>query len=785
MQDERGGQGTERRPAALEPIAAEELLGYSDLAALPESTGVEKLVLKRGNLFAVTGRLGDIQPPGARDQGAYFEDTRFLSRLQLTVAGGPPVCLSTQSTSEYTSQIDLTVTSMDFGGVFADPVNFLHLRREQLIDDQFVERLTLSNYLTRDLDYWVEYEFATDFADQFEVRGAKRRARGTYFRPHVERDRVVFLYQGRDGSLYRSELRFSRAPDELSAGKARFRFHLGPNASTAIELQVAPSLHALRSGRSVREAADAARSPEFKPAKQYETEPESGWLYPGSEHEEDPPQRRRYEERIANARSALARWVQASTRIESSEEVFNQALGQSIADLRALNIQWDGRKVISAGIPWYSAPFGRDALITGFQALLVNPEIARDALFFLAAHQGKRNDPFREEQPGKILHEIRRGELARAGEVPHTPYYGSVDATPLFLILFTEYLQWTADRATGEQLLPAAEAALRWIETDGDPDRDGFVEYLRSTPKGLENQGWKDSRDGVPHLDGTPAEGPIALVEVQGYCVDARRRMARLYRGLGRREEAARLAAAAQKLARRIDEAFWIEKAGCYAIALDGQKRQVQSVASNQGHLLFSRAVSSERAQKVARRLLAPECFSGWGIRTLARGQAAYNPLSYHNGTVWPHDNSLAAMGFANYGLQSSAVQVLSALYDVSRSFRHARLPELFCGMGRGDSDLPVAYPVSCSPQAWASGTFFLLLRACLGLYPDAPRKTLKITNPQLPPWMDELTLSRLRIGNSRVTLHFTRTGEGCFAAITETEGDPLATRIEVGAEGP
>lgn len=768
---------------ALSPTTAEALLGYSDLTALPESTGVEKLVLKRGNLFAVTNRLGDVQPPGARDQGAYFEDTRFLSMLKLTMAGGPAVCLSTQSSSEYTSQIDLTVTSTEFGGVFADPVNFLHLRREQLIDEQFIERLTFTNFLVHDVDYWIEYEFAADFADQFEVRGARRRGRGTHFAPRVEKDRVVFCYQGRDDVLYRSEIRFSRPPDELAETRARFNFHLAPNETAGIELLAAPSIHLMSNeGRTVREQADLHRRSESPRTPLVVEEPESGWIYPGSEQVRAPPRPRRFEERLSSARAEYEAFAQASTSLRSDDEVFNRTLKQAVADLKALQIQWDGRKVISAGIPWYASPFGRDALITGFQSLLVNPEVARDALLFLAAHQGKTTDAFREEEPGKILHEIRRGELARCGEVPHTPYYGSVDATPLFIVLFTEYLQWTDDRATGEQLLPAAEAAMRWIEEHGDKDGDGFVEYQRVTERGLQNQGWKDSRDGVPHLDGTLAKAPIALVEVQGYCIDARRRLARLYRQLGRREEASRLVATAQKIARRLDEAFWVEKTGSYALALDGDKRRVETVTSNQGHLLFSRVVPDERARRVARSLMGPDSFSGWGIRTLAQGQRPYNPLSYHNGTVWPHDNSMIAMGLSHYGMQKHAVQLLSALTETARHFRHQRLPELFCGMGSSGQALPVSYPVSCSPQAWASGAFFLLLRACLGLYPNAPQKSLKIVNPQLPPWMKELTLQRFAVGPSRVTVKFTRTGEGCFAAITEAEGPPLSVRIEVGA---
>lgn len=769
---------------SLVTIGAAELLGYDDLGSLPESTGTDKLVLKRGNVFAVAGRLGDIWPPGARDQGAYFEDTRFLSKLRLCVAGGPPVVLSTQSSAEYTSQVDLTVTSAHFGGVFQDPVNFLHLRREQLIDENFIERLTLTNYLVRDVEYYVEYEFAADFADQFEVRGARRRARGTYFRPLVRDGRAVLCYQGRDGVLYRCEIFFpTRAPDALDGGRARFDFRLGPNQSASLELHALPSIHAVRSGTSLREAADATRREGYQPPPIATELPESDWTFPGSDPGTVAPAPRRFDERIGSARADYRAWAGECARIDSNEEAFDWALAQAVADLKALGIRWGGQRVISAGVPWYASPFGRDALITGFQSLLVNPQIAREALLFLAAHQGKREDDFREEEPGKILHEIRRGELARTGEVPHTPYYGSVDATPLFLILYTEYLQWTDDRATGEHLLPAAEAALKWIENFGDKDGDGFVEYRRKTERGLRNQGWKDSWDGVPHLDGTPAEPPIALVEVQGYCIDARRRMARLYRRLGRREDAARCTSAALKLQKRLDEAFWMEKAGTYALALDGEKRQVQSVTSNAGHLLFSRAVPDERARRVARTLMSPDSFSGWGIRTLARGQAAFNPLSYHDGTIWPHDNSLCAMGFANYGMHGLAARVLAGAYDACRQFRHFRLPELFCGLARGEGDLVVAYPVSCSPQAWSSGALFLLLRASLGLYPDAPRKTLRIINPQLPPFLDELTLEGVRIGGTRLTLHFERGGEGTFAAVREMQGEPLATRIEVGAQ--
>ena len=756
-------------------------LGY-DLARLPESTGVEKLVLKRGNLFAVTNRLGDIAPLGARDQGGYFGDTRFLSGLKLTLAGGPPVCLSSQTWADSLTQVDLTVTSLSFGGVFADPVNFLHLRREQLIDAEpwgaFVDRLTLTNYLTRTLDYWLELEFACDFADQFEVRGAARARRGTYLEPQLDADAATLCYLGVDGVLYRSELTFTPRPATLDARHARFEVTLAPNASAVIELRAHPSLHLLGGQRSSRRRADEHRRPggaALPPAIEL---PQDGWTSGGGAA-------RPFEGAVAAARDEHESWANACTTFCSRDEVFDASLAQGVADLRALVIDEDGLPIISAGIPWYTAPFGRDALIAGYQALPVNPALARDTLRFLAAYQGTQVDAFREEQPGKILHELRRGELARAGEVPHTPYFGSVDATPLFVVLLGEYFQWTNDRATVEALLPAAERAMGWIEGPGDPDGDGFVEYLRSTPRGLENQGWKDSRDGVPWPDGTPAAPPIALVEVQGYCYDARVRLAELHRRLGTPDGKARsaaLVATARKLARRIDEAFWVEETGAYALALDAGKRPVPTVTSNAGHLLWSRAIPEARARRLGATLLAPETFSGWGLRTLAKGQRAYNPLSYHNGTVWPHDNSLVAMGLASYGMTALAVRVFEALYAAARHFRNTRLPELFCGLGRGEGAFPVHYPVACSPQAWASGAPFLLLRAALGLFPDAPRKLLRIVDPQLPAFLDELRLNGLRVGDTRLDLRFVRSGHGCFATVERQEGPPLAVRIDVGS---
>jgi glycogen debranching enzyme len=743
--------------------APEALLGYADPSAQPEATGVEKLVLKRGNLFLVANRLGDVTPPGARDLGLFLTDTRHLSYWRLGVQGGPPLCLSSQVSSDFVAQIDFTVTSLHEGDLLGrEPINYVHLRRDMLIDDVLVDRLVLTNFQHRPVDAWIELAWSADFADVFEIRGARRMARGRYAPPSVERDRVVLRDEGRDGRRYATEIRIegttARGPARLAAllgGGARIEFHLDPAEAAEVCFIVAAGIERGAPGavRGLDEERPLPRGPS-----------------------------RTFAALALETHEAYDVFAAHATGFRASNDLFTAALAQAVADLKALTVYHFGAPVISAGIPWYTCPFGRDALITGFSAMTAAPEVARDALRFLARLQGTRDDPSRDEEPGKIPHEIRFGEMAAAGEVPHTPYYGSADATPLFLVLLSEYDLWTDDRETVEELLPAAERALDWLDRWADRDGDGLVEYHRRTAKGLHNQGWKDSHDGVPFADGSSAEPPIALVEVQGYAVDARRRMAALFRRLGRRAEAQLLLAAARHHAEAIDERLWMATKGTYAIALDREKRQVDSVTSNPGHLLFSRAIPDDRARLVAASLLSDGMWSGWGIRTLAAGQPAYNPLSYHDGTVWPHDNALCAMGLASYGMTREAGQVITGLWEAAQHFRQLRMPELFCGLSRGAGQFPVHYPVACSPQAWSSAAWFLLLRAVLGLFADAPRGTLRIASPWLPPWLDEIVLHRLRVGRARATIRFTRGAHGAAAAeVVAIEDGPLRVRIDVG----
>jgi glycogen debranching enzyme len=496
---------------------------------------------------------------------------------------------------------------------------------------------------------------------------------------------------------------------------------------------------------------------------------------------EKPGARASFSEHAAQLAATYEQWRRECADWSSDVSSFNALLNRSVDDLRALHVQIDGVSVISAGTPWYSTIFGRDSLITSLETLPLTPRIAVDTLRYLALRQGTKEDLFTEEQPGKILHELRRGELARAGEVPHVPYYGTVDATPLWCVLLHETWRWTGDDGLVRELLPNLERALAWIDRYGDVDGDGLVEYARSSETGLVNQGWKDSFDGVPYPDGRLPEPPIALVEVQGYVYDAKLRAAQLFEHLGRAEDAARLRREGEALREQIEERFWCEELGAYAIALDGQKRALPTLTSNAGHLLWSRVPHAERAARVAKTMLAPDMFSGWGIRTLSARHAVYNPMSYHDGSVWPHDNAILVSGLAHYGLAPAALPVLAGLHDAGTRMEALRLPELFCGIPRSDATRPVLYPVSCSPQAWASGAMFLLLQSVLGIRPNAPRGVLHVRDPQLPPFLRELTVNSLAIGDSRVTLHFRRHAGRTLANLLAVEDEPLRVQIELG----
>ena len=469
---------------------------------------------------------------------------------------------------------------------------------------------------------------------------------------------------------------------------------------------------------------------------------------------------------------AAARKAQTRTQLWSGHEIHHMMLERSMRDIASLTLDYETGAFPSAGIPWFTAPFGRDALITAYQTLLLTPEIAKGTLRFLAKYQGKEDNAFRDEEPGKIMHEFRFGELARLGVVPHTPYYGSVDATPLFLILLSEVYRWTGDLSFVRELWDAVEGALMWLEGYGDADGDGFVEYERRSPAGLVVQGWKDSVNSVIFPDATLAEGAVALAEVQGYVYDAKRRIAELCYLMDLRILGDRLTREAAELKEAFNQAFWSAADGFYVEALDGRKRQVNVKTSNPGQALWSGIVAEERIPGLVSQLLAPDMFSGWGIRTMSAESPVYNPMSYHNGSVWPHDNALIIKGMADHGYKEAVIRLFDAFFQASLHFPYYRLPELFCGFARmGELDRPVPYPVACSPQAWAAGSAFLLLQAALGIQPDAPGNALRIVQPTLPVWLDEIRVQGLRLGETVLDLHFMQSNGVTTARVVNKQG--------------
>jgi glycogen debranching enzyme len=717
-------------------------VGYATLPCDHEMPVADALALKQDRVFLLTDRSGNIAPAGRCSLGLFEDDTRILSHYELRGAGTRPVRLSAQVIQPFTARIDLAVNDHAFGGDSWDPKHAIHLERELIVDDALIERLTLTNFLMRPIDYWVELAVGCDFADIFELRGWKREARGQFLRPTVDDRTIRFAYRGRDDTMIHSAVCFHERPQELGPRGARWSFQLMPGVPVRLEWEVQSNHH----------QASAVSGVNFE--------------------------RRR--ERLG---AVYDEWRAECSRWTSDVEVFDATLSRAVDDLRSLYISAGGTGAISAGIPWYSTVFGRDSIITSIETLPLNPIIAVDTLRYLARRQGARENSYTEEQPGRIMHELRRGELARSGEIPHVPYYGTIDATPLWLVLLHETWRWTGDLELVHELLPNARRALEWIDRYGDLDGDGLIEYSRTSARGLVNQGWKDSGDGVPFPDGRLPDPPIALIEVQGYVYDAKVRAAELFEHAGDADTAIRLRIEAERLRAQVIDRFWLDDLGTFALALDGHKRPMPTVTSNAGHALWSRIPDAARAARIGRTLLAQDMSSGWGIRTLSARHPVFNPMSYHNGSVWPHDNALIVMGLSHYGLAADALPIIAATQDAAEVAAMARLPELYCGISRDGAAAPVSYPVSCSPQAWASGALFLMLQGVLGIFPDAPRHVLHVRNPVLPPRLQELTITNLAVGRGRVSLRFARHATRTLVNVLAIESDTpsLQVRIELG----
>lgn len=705
---------------------------------IPAEADQELLVVKHGKLFVCSQPDGDIRA-SATGVGLYADDTRYLSQLSLRIGDKDPVLLSSSANAGYEAFVDLTNPEILEDKTVTVPQMTLNVRRVRLVADRLFERIEIHNHGAAPAVTKLEVTLAADFADMFEVRGVRKRmSRGQALAPKEADGGLLFGYIGED-ELFREtivELDPKPAALELSDeyAKASWQVELKPGGGIEIEITVEPSL-----------AGERRRKRSFPKAED-------------------------------NAREAVEEWRASCTQIESLHRSFNRFIGASIRDLRVLATPTDEGKIVSAGIPWYVAPFGRDSLLTCYEMLLLNPAPARDTLLFLARHQARADDPLRDAEPGKILHELRVGELARGGYIPHTPYFGTVDATPLFLMLAAAYYRWTADLATMVTLKDALDAALGWIDTYGDADDDGFVEYSRRSPAGLENQGWKDSEDSVVHADGTLAEGPIALAEVQGYVYLGKQRIAEVYDALDEPDLAERLRSQAAALKEAFNEIFWMPDEGTFALALDGDKKQVKSVTSNPGHCLYCDIVDPDKAAPLAERLMADDMFSGWGIRTLSSESPAYNPMSYHNGSVWPHDNAIIAAGLKRYGFTEATEAIATALFEAALESREARLPELFCGFRRRENVPYVAYPVACRPQAWAAAVPFMILQSMLGISARAPEGLLTVNEPELPSWLGHVELRNIRVADARLGLAFGRTGDITSFSLLEREGDIRVT---------
>jgi glycogen debranching enzyme len=690
-----------------------------NIAATHQLTTRPPRVLKYGDTFVVLDSCGDIAAGSSGGSaGLFHRDTRYLSRLELLVNDTRPLLLGSNLRDDNSAfSVDLTNPDLIQEQRVVLEKDTVHILRTIFLwHGVAYQRFGVRNYGDQAVELKLSISFENDFADLFEARGSHRKRRGSATAKLRGGGQVIMTYNGLDGKVRRTEMTFDPQPDRLTTGTAVYALHLAPR-------EIRPLFLAVSCDQTYSRPVPFLRG-------------------------------------LIAARRELRESTRNQTSVETSNERFNEILCRSASDLAMLMTDTPQGRYPYAGVPWYSTTFGRDGLITALQMLWWSPDVARSVLRRLAAYQAKTIDPFADSEPGKILHEMRGGEMAALREVPFGLYYGSVDSTPLFILLAGLYAERTGDIATVESLWPAIEAALNWIDGPGDPDRDGFVEYKRATEQGLSNQGWKDSHDAIFHADGRLAEGEIALAEVQGYVFAAKRVAARCARRLGRDADARKFEAEASRLAERFETAFWCPEIDTYALALDGDKKPCRVRTSNAGQVLFTGIASSDRALRVAEGLLQPRFFSGWGIRTVARGESRYNPMSYHNGSVWPHDNALIALGLARYEHKRSVEMLFEGLFGAATYMDHRRLPELFCGFQRQRGHGPTLYPVACAPQAWASATPFTLLEASLGLEFDPWNGEIRLRNPRLPEFLDEVILRDLQLGSSRVDLRVRRHDE-------------------------
>jgi len=694
---------------------------------------VQPLVLKQGTIFLLCSVDGDLC--AGSDQGLYFHDMRYLSEATLRLDGTPLVSLLADADECHRALLQLTNPELqDSEGNTSLRKEMLGIRREKLLGDNYTETLTLENYAPEAVECTLQLSYAADFADMFVVRGMQPGKRGKLRAPSWRRSTLTFRYAGADQHERSTALHFSHAPAQRSAGELTFSLRLAPKRPWVLTVTC--------------ELRD--RTPGHLEAQPQDSEGAS---------EKD-------------RQRARAGALGDGAHVETSNPLFNAILGRSFMDLHMLRMRQQGQVFYAAGAPWYVALFGRDTLITSLEVLAFEPEIAANTLRVLASHQATQIDDDRDAQPGKILHELRVDEMANLHEITQTPYYGSVDSTPLFLVLLGSHAAWTGSLDLFHELHDSVCAALEWIDRFGDSDEDGFVDYQTRSTRGGRNQGWKDSGNGIVMHDGRLAEPPIALPEVQGDVYLAWRCIAKLFEQDGDAATAQRLRERAQDLYARFNREFWLPRERYYALCRQKDGRFSTSIASNAAHALWTGIVDPRHARAVAQRVLRSDMFSGWGIRTLSSADRSYNPVDYQVGSVWPHDNAMIVAGMRRYGCNEEAAQVFTAIMEAATQFEHYRLPEVFAGYERHIASKPVKYPVACNPQAWAAGAIPHMLAAVLGLEPDGFKGRLEIIHPCLPEWLDWVAVHDLSVGGAQIDLRYERSGDETLVAVTRKQGD-------------
>jgi glycogen debranching enzyme len=695
------------------------------------ATSRPRRTLKHNDTFAVFDSHGDIGATAGGPDGLFDRDTRYLSNLELLLNGAQPLLLGSAIRDDNLSyHIDLTNADVYENDRIVLLKDTVHIARTiYLSDGSLRERIALTNHGAQEVHLTLSLAFASDFADIFEVRGIRRKRRGQVWSRMLGAGSVVLSYRGLDAALRETALSFEPAPTVQMESTATYSLQLPAGAKRTIFVTV--------SSRGL--LAESTQS---------------------------------FFEGLAFLHRERRGATRAMAAVETSNSVLNEILCRSMSDLQMLMTATPDGPYPYAGIPWYSTCFGRDGIITALQMLWMDPAVAAGVLKRLARYQANAEDARSDASPGKILHEMRGGEMAALGEIPFGLYYGSVDATPLFVVLAGLYAQRTGDYAFVGTLWPAIERALTWIDEKGDLDGDGFIEYARASETGLANQGWKDSHDAVFHADGSLAQGPIALVEVQGYVYSAKRLAAACARKLGLAERAAALERQAQELQVRFEEAFWCEEIGTYVLALDGAKRPCKVRTSNAGHALATGIADRDRARRVADGLMHTRFYSGWGIRTVASGEARYNPMSYHNGSIWPHDNALIVQGLARYGRKRGINLIFDGLIRATTYMEHRRIPELYCGFRRRPGRGPTLYPAACSPQAWAAGAPFLMLQAMLGMQFDYDARRITLVDPCLPASAGRIIVRNLALGDAKIDFAVCQEGEGVSVQVLRTIGD-------------